>query len=82
MESDWVRDEVECCLEREAREKRIVLFPVRFDDAVMRTKQAWAASIRRQRHIGDFRNWKDHDTYKKSFERLMRDLKVAPKTVD
>jgi len=38
--------------------------------------QAWAASLRRTRHIGDFRAWKDHDPYQKSFERLLRGLKA------
>jgi hypothetical protein len=28
------------------------------------------------RHIGDFSRWKDHDTYQKAFERLLRDLKA------
>jgi hypothetical protein len=51
-----------------------VLFPIRLDDAVLDVDQAWAASIRRQRHIGDFRAWKDRDAYKDVFERLLRDL--------
>jgi hypothetical protein len=42
----------------------------------METDQAWAASLRRTRHIGDFRAWKDHDQYQKSFDRLLRDLKA------
>ena len=42
----------------------------------MHTPQAWAADIRRMRHIGDFRHWKDHDEYQKVFERLLRDLKA------
>jgi hypothetical protein len=42
----------------------------------METDQAWAASLRRTSHIGDFRDWKDHDKYQKSFERLLRDLKA------
>jgi hypothetical protein len=29
---------------------------------------------RRERHITDFTGWKDHDAYRKGFERLMRDL--------
>jgi hypothetical protein len=29
------------------------------------------------RHIGDFRRWKDHDAYQKSFARLLRDLKAS-----
>ena len=76
MRSDWVREEVESCLEREQREKGLVLFPVRLDDAVTDTDAAWAASIRRQRHIGDFSKWKDHDSYQKAFERLVKDLKA------
>jgi hypothetical protein len=72
--SAWVQDEVEAALERERREKRLVLFPIRVDDAVMETEQAWAASIRRTRHVGDFSKWKDHDSYQKTFERLLRDL--------
>jgi hypothetical protein len=43
---------------------------------VVGTDEAWAASIRRQRHIGDFREWKGHDAYQKAFKRLMRDLKT------
>jgi len=42
----------------------------------METDQAWAADIRRIRHIGDFSRWKDHDAYQQSFERLLRDLKA------
>jgi hypothetical protein len=76
VRSDWVREEVESCLERESREKKPVLFPVRLDDTVLETEEAWAASIRRQRHIGDFRAWKKHDAYQKALERLLRDLKA------
>jgi hypothetical protein len=28
--------------------------------------------------IGDFQHWKDHDAYKRSFERVLRDLTVKP----
>jgi hypothetical protein len=53
-----------------------VLFPITLDDEVVQTDQAWAASLRRTRQIGDFRAWKDHDQYQKSFDRLLRDLKA------
>jgi hypothetical protein len=78
VQSDWVREEVEACLEREHQEKQTFLFPVRLDDAVMETDQAWAASVRRQRHIGDFRKWKDYDSYTKALDRLLKDLKPPP----
>jgi hypothetical protein len=76
VQSSWVETEVETAFERERRESRTVLFPIRIDDAVMETGAAWAAEIRRIRHIGDFRNWKDHDSFQKAFERLLRDLKA------
>jgi hypothetical protein len=43
----------------------------------METEEAWAADIRRMRHIGNFEEWKDHDKYMKAFDRLMRDLKAG-----
>jgi uncharacterized protein YjbI with pentapeptide repeats len=73
--SDWVEDEVTTAFEEERRRGGVVLFPVRIDDAVMQTSEAWAAKLR-ARHIGDFRRWKEDDSYQESFERLMRDLRV------
>jgi uncharacterized protein YjbI with pentapeptide repeats len=74
--SDWVEGEVTRALEEERTRKQVVLFPVRLDDAVMQTSEGWARMLRGQRNIGDFSGWKDHDSYQKSFERLMRDLRV------
>ena len=78
IRSPWVEKEVEAAFERERRENRIVLFPIRLDDAVMETSEAWAADIRRTRHIGDFTGWQQHARYMKAFERLLRDLKAQP----
>jgi predicted ABC-type transport system involved in lysophospholipase L1 biosynthesis ATPase subunit len=73
IKSGWVEDEVTAGFEEERKRGQIVLFPVRLDEAVMNTNEAWAAKLR-ARHIGDFRRWKDHDAYKQSFERVLRDL--------
>ncbi len=75
VESRWVQKEVETAFEKEAQQENIVLFPIRLDGAVMETNKAWAADIRRTRHVGDFTNWNDHDSYHEAFERLLRDLK-------
>ena len=75
IESDWVEDEVETAIEEESKRKETVLFPIRLDEAVMDTNEAWAAKIRRTRHIGDFSRWKEHDSYQQAFDRLLRDLK-------
>jgi hypothetical protein len=77
VKSPWVETEVEAAFEKERKQKRTVLFPIRLDDAVMETDEAWAAEIRRTRQIGDFRKWKEHDEYQKALGRLMRDLGKA-----
>jgi hypothetical protein len=86
IHSPWVETEVEAAFEKERKSPgKTVLFPIRLDEAVMKTEQAWAADIRRTRHIGDFSNWKNHDDYKKAFDRLLRDLNAKdkdPKTTE
>jgi len=76
VKSVWVEKEVETAFEKERRYKKLVLFPIRLDESIIRTRQAWAADIRRMRHIGDFTGWKNHDDYQKAFNRLLRDLKA------
>lgn len=71
----WVKREVNTAFDEEDRHKCRVLFPVRIDYTVMETNEAWAAQLRRS-NIGDFRDWKEHDGYKESFERILRDLKT------
>jgi len=60
----------------ERERKTLVLFPVRIDDAVLSTPEPWARKLRDQRNIGDFRQWKDHDAYQESLNRLLRDITV------
>jgi TIR domain len=74
--STWVEGEVEKAFEEERQRGGLVLFPVRLDDVVLTTKAAWAGHLRRTRHIGDFRAWKDHDAYQHTLERLLRELRV------
>lgn len=76
INSEWVEDEVESAYEQEKKRNKTVLFPIRLDDAVMDTDKAWAAKLRRSRNIGDFTRWKDHDSYQKALDRLLRDLKA------
>jgi uncharacterized protein YjbI with pentapeptide repeats len=77
VQSEWVGDEVEAALEEEKESGRLVLFPIRLDDAVMDMRDDWAAKVKRRRHIGDFSNWKDDGSYRKAFERLLQDLKAG-----
>ena len=74
--SDWVEDEVTKGFAEERQRGMTVLFPVRLDDEVFTTGQAWARKLRDNRNIGDFGRWKDHDAYQKTLARLLRDLRV------
>jgi TIR domain len=73
--SGWVEDEVTKAFAE--NRNAAVLFPVRPDDVVFATREAWAVKLRDNRHIGDFRNWKDPDACQRTLERLLRDLRVT-----
>ncbi len=87
MASDWVGTEIADAREREAQEKKQMLFPITvapFED-VKRWKLFDAdrgkdsAREVREYFIPDFSNWKDHDSYQKAFTRLVSDLKAESK---
>lgn len=74
--SAWVEAEVKTALMRERSEDRVVLFPVRIDDAVLHATNGWAAQLQ-ERHLGDFRSWKDYDAYWVAFQHLLCDLRAG-----
>jgi hypothetical protein len=51
--------------------------PVNLSASVHQRLKDMAREIR-EYFIPDFSNWKDHDAYKKAFDRLARDLKAEP----
>jgi hypothetical protein len=55
--SDKTIREVNAAREREDREDRVILFPVRLDEVAMEASQPWVADVRRARHIWDFGEW-------------------------
>ncbi len=76
LESEWIETEVEVALEKEKRQGRDVLFPVRLDESIMNAEQAWAKHLRLKRHIGDLTKWETNaQVYQSTFERLLSDLK-------
>src|SRR5262249_26973615 len=56
IKSQWVEEEVEAALKREESMDMTeqVLFPLRLDDAAMRSERSWIKSLRYHRHIADF----------------------------
>ena len=77
LNSGPVLREIERALQREDREKRSVLFPIRIDDYVFEGWEHPRKPDVLSKVIGDFREWKERDKYKAAFERLMRDLKSS-----
>jgi hypothetical protein len=88
MNSEWVKTEIAKARKREVREKKQVLFPVRLvpfeaiRDWECFDADAGKDSAReiREYFIPDFSEWKEHDKYKKAFERLLKDLKAGKRS--
>jgi uncharacterized protein YjbI with pentapeptide repeats len=89
MNSNWVKTEIANARETE-QQKRQMLFPITVvpidrikswklfdaDTGIDRAREI------RSYFIPDFSNWKDHDSYRQAFERLVRDLKASPGGVE
>jgi hypothetical protein len=82
MKSEWVKTEISKARKLETKDGRQVLFPIRL--CSFETLRDWecfdadagkdSAREIREYFIPDFSNWKDHDAYKKAFDRLLKDL--------
>ncbi len=69
---------METALAREReQEGKTVLFPIRVDDSIMEIKSGWPALLKNTRNVGDFTRWKERGSYRKAFEKLLRDLQAA-----
>jgi hypothetical protein len=85
MNSEWVKTEIAHARQKEIVQGRQVLFPISLVPFnVIRDWKCFDAdtgkdSAReiREYFIPDFSNWKDHDSYKTAFERLVKDLKAT-----
>jgi uncharacterized protein YjbI with pentapeptide repeats len=72
----WVEKEVENAFEEEIKKKKTLLIPIRIDTEVMESDQTWAVDLRKSRHIADFTDWPDPESYHKAFERLLHLIKT------
>jgi hypothetical protein len=83
MNSEWVRTEIANARKRELHESRKVLFPIRLVDFhVLSGWECFDADVGkdsaqeiREYFIPDFSNWTDHESYRKAFTSLLRDLR-------
>jgi uncharacterized protein YjbI with pentapeptide repeats len=84
MNSEWVKTEIRKARKRERTEKKRVLFPVRLVsfEAIRDWELFYADEGKdlaveiREYYIPDFSDWKNHDSYAKGFQNLLRDLKT------
>lgn len=65
-------------LARQGKEAE-VLFPIRLDDYIFTGWHHHRKADVVAKNVGDFRSWKDHDSYQRAFGRLLRDLKAEEK---
>jgi hypothetical protein len=84
MNSEWVKTEIRKARKRERTEKKRVLFPVRLvsfeairDWELFDADEGKDLAVElREYYIPDFSDWKNHDSYAKGFQNLLRDLKT------
>jgi hypothetical protein len=85
MASEWVATEIAMARKREVREGRRMLFPVNLAPfAQLRDWELFdpdtgkdSAREIREFFIPDFSSWKNHDSYRVAFDRLLRDLQAS-----
>jgi hypothetical protein len=87
MKSEWVKREIRNARRAEKKEDHRKLFPIRLVDydAIENWKgfegdgaEDLAFELGKF-YIPDFSNWKDHDSFEKEFEKLLRDLRAEEK---
>ncbi len=80
MNSNWVKAEIANAREREEHEKRQMLFPITLvpQENIRQRELFGTDSAREIREylMDDFSNWKDHDSYQRAFQQLLKDLKA------
>jgi hypothetical protein len=75
LQSEPVLREIERALQREDKEKKSILFPLRIDNYIFEKWEHHRKADVVRKVVGDMRDWTNPDSYKRAFERLLRDLK-------
>jgi hypothetical protein len=77
LKDNWIADQVEAAAATERESDRLVIFPIRLDDAIFDPQSDWPEMIKNRRHIGNFSHWKNQNSYQIAFEKLLKDLRAA-----
>lgn len=65
-------------LAAQSRSDATVLFPIRLDEAVAKSKKTWAIDLREVRSVADFSNWTNPLVYQNAINKILRDLDAHP----
>lgn len=76
--STWVEAEVETAISQEKSTGKNILFPIAIDKEFKKSDTWWAHEIQKKVNVGDFSDWKNHDSYTKSLNKLLSSLKEEP----
>ena len=79
LKSEPMIREIEHALQREQRDGKEVLFPIRLDDSIFGWDHFLQADVVRK-VVGDFRKWKTPKAYRAAFDRLLHDLRAGEST--
>ena len=74
--SSWVRLELRNALRLEHERRKTVLFPLRLDETPLEITGPEFDQLR-EKYITDFSEWRDRDSYRRAFSRLVRDLAIS-----
>jgi len=77
IHSKWVEKVFKTAFNREINSDRAILFPILIDDIVMKVDLGWAAAITQARHICDFTQWKNQDSYEMALDKLLKNLESS-----
>jgi hypothetical protein len=73
IKSSWVQLEVQLAFEMERESGKALLFPIKIDNAINSANAGWALTLRR-RHVGDFTDSGNPESYERALKRLIRAL--------
>ena len=79
LKSEPVIREIERALQREQRDGKEILFPVRLDNSLFSWKHYLQPDLVRK-VVGDFREWKQRKSYREAFQKLLDGLRAAEST--
>lgn len=71
INKEWMETGAFTVLKEEDKQKRIILFPVRIDEAVLESELDWLGKLRENRQIIDFSGWEENELFENAVTALL-----------